>query len=58
MARIWATCLETGTKTWESVPAFRRTDVLAALGADVQAGRITADQYREITGEMYEEATA
>lgn len=58
MARIWGNCLESGTKKWREVPEFRRADVLAVLAEDVRAGRITAEHYREITSEVYMEATA
>lgn len=55
MARIWSNRLEEGTQFWTSVPAGRRAAVLAVLKQDVADRRITAEQYQEITGEIYEE---
>ena len=53
MNRIWANRLEAGTKTWEEVPASRRDAVKAIIAEDVDNGKITAEQYEEITGEVY-----
>lgn len=53
MNRIWANRLEAGTKTWAEVPASRKTAVDATLRQDVADGKITADQYEEITGKQY-----
>lgn len=55
MERIWANRLEAGTKTWAEVPASRKNGVDAVLRADVKAGVITEEQYKEITGKDYEE---
>ena len=53
MNRIWANRLEAGTKTWEEVPASRKAGVKTVLRSDVEDGRITAEHYEEITGELY-----
>lgn len=53
MNRIWANRLEAGTKTWAEVPASRKAAVDAILRQDVANGKITAEQYEEITGNPY-----
>lgn len=54
MNRIWANRLEAGTQKWADCPDSRKADVAAILREDVEAGKITAEQYEEITGEVYE----
>ena len=53
MARIWANRLEAGTKTWDEVPQSRKASVKAVLREDVEADKLTPEQYEEITGEKY-----
>lgn len=53
MDRIWANRLEDGTKTWAQCPVSRKPSVDIILREDVEAGKITADQYAEITGQPY-----
>ncbi len=53
MNRIWANRLEAGTQTWADCPVSRKTAVDAILRQDVEAGRISAEQYEEITGNPY-----
>lgn len=53
MERIWANRLIAGTKTWAEMPASRRAGVKAELAKRVTKGKITAEQYKEITGEDY-----
>lgn len=53
MAIIWANRLIAGTKTWDEVPLTRKNDVRAELRRRVEAGIITAEQYRQIIGEDY-----
>lgn len=53
MNKIWANRLIAGTQVWDSVPAFRKSDVAAELATRVEDGEITADRYQEITGEEY-----
>lgn len=53
MAKIWANRLIAGTKTWDEVPTNRKVAVLAELVDRVANGEITAEQYNEITGEVY-----
>ena len=51
MDKIWANRLVAGTKTWEEMPASRRPGVKRELAKRVAKGEITAEQYRDITGE-------
>lgn len=51
MERIWANRLIAGTKTWAEMPASRRAGVKREMAKRVTEGEITADQYKEITGE-------
>lgn len=53
MNKIWANRLIAGTKTWDEVPTSRKTAVLAELKNRVEDGEITAEQFTEITGEVY-----
>lgn len=50
---IWANRLIAGTKTWAEMPASRRAGVKKVLAARVESGKITADDYKNITGEDY-----
>lgn len=54
MDKIWANRLIAGTKTWGEMPASRRPKVKAELAKRVAEGEITAEQYKEITGEDYD----
>lgn len=54
MDKIWANRLVAGTKTWEEMPASRRADVKRELAKRVSEGEITAERYKEITGEDYD----
>ena len=54
MNRIWANRLEAGTKSWEDCPANRKNAVDAILKEDVENGKISAERYTEITGNVYE----
>ena len=51
MDKIWANRLVARTKTWEEMPASRRPGVKRELAKRVAKGEITAEQYRDITGE-------
>lgn len=53
MDKIWANRLVAGTKSWAEMPASRRTGVKAELTKRVTDGEITAERYKEITGESY-----
>ena len=53
MAKIWRNRLIAGTQVWADCPERYRAAVKALLRADVEAGRITAERYYEITGEGY-----
>jgi hypothetical protein len=54
MDKIWANRLVAGTKTWAEMPASRRTGVKRELAKRVTDGEITAERYKEITGEDYD----
>lgn len=53
MNEIWANRLIAGTKTWEQVPASRRSAVKTVLAGRVGSETITAERYEQITGEQY-----
>lgn len=53
MDKIWANRLVAGTKTWAEMPISRRVAVKKVLAARVENGEITADDYKNITGEDY-----
>ena len=50
MNRIWANRLEAKTKTWAECPNNRKAAVDLILRQDVATGKITIEQYTEITG--------
>ncbi|WP_270662000.1 XkdX family protein [Faecalibacterium prausnitzii] len=52
---IWANRLIAGTKTWAEMPTRRRPGVKRELAKRVAEDEITAEQYKEITGEDYNE---
>lgn len=54
MDKIWANRLVAGTKSWAEMPASRRAGVKRELGRRVTNGEITAERYKEITGEDYD----
>lgn len=53
MNEIWANRLAAGTKVWVNVPDSRKGAVKKVLAGRVAGGILTADQYKEITGEVY-----
>lgn len=53
MDKIWANRLVAGTKEWAEMPASRRAGVKRELARRVAEEEITAEQYKEITGEDY-----
>lgn len=53
MNKIWANRLIAGTKTWDEMPASRQSAVKTILAERVEDGEITAERYKEITGEDY-----
>lgn len=54
MNRIWANRLEAGTKTWAECPASRKPAVDEILRQDVADGKLSAERYTEITGNIIE----
>lgn len=55
MDKIWANRLVAGTRTWAEMPASRRPRVKRELAKRVAEEEITAERYKEITGEDYDE---
>lgn len=53
MNEIWANRLIAGTKTWDEMPVSRQKGVKNVLAGRVADNEITADLYKEITGEEY-----
>lgn len=54
MNKIWANRLIAGTQTWEKcVEKGRSEGVKKVLAERVKCGEITAEKYKEITGEDY-----
>ena len=53
MNAIRANRLVAGTRKWAEVPASRKAGVKAELASRVENGKISAEQYEEITGEVY-----
>lgn len=53
MNKIWANRLIAGAQVWDSVPDYRRNGVKTELASRVEDGEITAEKYKEITGEEY-----
>ena len=53
MDKIWANRLIAGTKTWAEMPISRRVAVKKVLAERAESGEITADDYKDITGEAY-----
>ena len=53
MAKIWRNRIIAGTQVFEDCPVKYKATVLALLREDVSAGVITAERFREITGQNY-----
>lgn len=53
MPKIWRNRIIGKTQKFEKCPDRYKDEVLALLKADVASGEITADQYKEFTGEEY-----
>lgn len=51
MARIWARALERGTQKYADCPVRYKEQTKAILKQDVEDNVISADKYKEITGE-------
>ena len=55
MAQVYVNLLYAGKRTWGQIPNSLKEDVNTILKADVARGYITAEKYKEITGEPYVE---
>lgn len=51
MDKIWANRLIEGTKEWNEVPPARKDNIRELLREKVEDNTITAERYKEITGE-------
>lgn len=49
MAKIWADCLVSGSKTWTDVPQRRRAAVKAELDARAARGELDAERVESLT---------
>jgi hypothetical protein len=53
MAKIYASLIVAGRKTFEEVPTQIKDEVKLALKEYVVRGELTAEQYQEFVGEPY-----
>ena len=53
MAKIWRNRLIAGTQKFDDCPEKYKADVVALLREDVANGVITAERFKEITGQDY-----
>ena len=53
MAKIYASLIVAGRKTFEEVPAQIKEEVKVALKEYVVRGELTPEQYQEFVGEPY-----
>lgn len=53
MAKIWRNRIEAGTQEFVNCPVRYRNDVLSLMREDVEAGVITAEEFKELTGIEY-----
>lgn len=51
MNKIWVNQLIAGTKTWNEMPASRRSAVKEMLLEKLEKNEISKEQYESITGE-------
>ena len=45
--------IKRGARTFESIPASVKEDVRTLARADVESGKITAEEYKQYIGEEY-----
>ena len=55
IAKIWRNRIEAGTQSFDDCPEKYQAMVLQLMREDVAIGRITAEEFEELTGEPYEE---
>lgn len=55
IAKIWRNRIEAGTQSFEDCPEKYKAMVLQLMREDVAIGKITAEEFEELTGEPYEE---
>lgn len=54
MAKIWRNRIIAGDREYSAVPSSIKNDVLNLLKQDVANGVISAERFKEITGEDYD----
>ena len=54
IAKIWRNRIEAGTQSFDNCPEKYKADVLTLMRQDVASGKITAEQFEELTGEPYD----
>ena len=55
IAKIWRNRIEAGTQSFTDCPEKYKAMVLQLMREDVASGKITAEEFEELTGEPYEE---
>lgn len=53
MAKIWRNRIEAGDQEFSHCPDKYKPQVLALMSQDVADGKITAEQFEEMTGQPY-----
>lgn len=53
MAKIWRNRIEAGDQEFSHCPDRYKPQVLALMSQDVADGKITAEQFEEMTGQPY-----
>jgi hypothetical protein len=54
ISKIYWRNIKNGNRTFDSIPANVKDDVKTLAREDVEAGAITAEEYKEYIGEDYE----
>ena len=54
IAKIWRNRIEAGTQQYSDCPEKYKVMVLELMREDVASGKITAERFKELTGEDYE----
>ena len=55
IAKIWRNCIERGDQKYSNCPFRWRKEVLELMTQDVKDNVITAEQFKEFTGQEYTE---
>lgn len=54
IAKIWRNRIEAGTQSFTDCPEKYKAMVLQLMREDVASGKITAEEFEELTGEPYD----